>query len=85
LGRVPWDDDIWVVYGRALKYARIKETPRHAYREVIRLARKNAKGDEFSKMNAESIRYLEAAAKSNDPLPTAFSEPSDYPDPYRAP
>jgi hypothetical protein len=88
LGRAPLDNDLWVVYQRALKLARIKESPRDAYDAVAQLAKKHAKEEpEFygGEEGDMAIAYLALAARDNDSFPTSFDDPSDYPDPYSRP
>jgi hypothetical protein len=71
LQTMPCDPVEWRLYGRALKYAGIKESPRHAYRHVIRLAKQflNAPNDDrYTWCIEESIPYLEERARKNTPF-----------------
>ena len=71
LQTMPCDPVEWRLYGRALKYAGIKESPRHAYRRVMRLARQFLRApddDRYTCCIEESIPYLEEQAKRNTPF-----------------
>jgi hypothetical protein len=71
LAENPWDDWVYCAYGDALRYAGIKESPRHFYREVVRRARVYMKAhpDGFDRNRfEEAINDLGEMAKRNAPF-----------------
>ena len=71
LPRAPWDDFLWVAYGKALRLARLRETPKHAYGRVIRLAQALLKRAPYdpNDMVAKGIGYLKESIRNNEPFP----------------
>jgi hypothetical protein len=66
-----WDDSLWTAYGLAVRYAQVHESPGHAYRHVLRLARAFIKlhPNDVDDKTTQGIADVAGALRHNEPFP----------------